>query len=186
MVIKQGIYKCQGGRTHVTKTYISSHCAPELLKDKKSLTLPRNIHHLEFGAAVVVFNLLMCGLHPYSYYDPARGTGCGNPEENLINGRCPLGTGAGCKFPVGNWYNLWSWLPHNIKSGFITTFRSERGHGNPEQRTSLPEWGHSLSEMIFYMNKYPLRAELFPVSPNLAAMKSKTPKESQENFFMNF
>ena len=161
-----------GNETHITRTYIASHCAPELLKNKPLLTTPRNIHHLEFGAAITIFNLLMCGLHPYAYHDPSGKTICGNPEENLLNGRCPLGVGAGCKFPVGNWYNLWSWISHNAKGGFIKTFQN--GHSDPAMRTTLDEWEGCLIEMISLMNKYPERSALFPLVPNPAAMARKS------------
>lgn len=161
----------EGNKIHVTNTFISSHCAPELLKDKRLLDLPRNAHHLEFGAAIVIFNLLMCGLHPYAYHDPLQMTACGNPEENLLNGRCPLGVGAGCKFPIGNWYNLWSWTSHNVKGGFIRTFRD--GHSNPAARTSLADWEKYLHEMIVQMSKYPERTEIFPEQPNRNAVGSK-------------
>ena len=161
----------EGNKIHVTNTFISSHCAPELLKNKRLLELPRNAHHVEFGAAIIIFNLLMCGLHPYAYHDPLQMTACGNPEENLLNGRCPLGVGAGCKFPIGNWYNLWSWTSHNVKGGFIRTFRD--GHSNPAARTSLADWEKYLHEMIVQMSKYPERTEIFPEQPNRNAVGSK-------------
>lgn len=158
-------------KIHVTNTFISSHCAPELLKNKQLLDLPRNTHHQEFGAAIIIFNLLMCGLHPFAYHDPSQVTACGTPEENLLNGRCPLGVGAGCKFPIGNWYNLWSWTSHNVKGGFIRTFRD--GHSTPRVRTSLADWEIYLHEMVVQMNKYTERAEIFPAQPNLKATGGK-------------
>lgn len=161
---------------HITRTYFASHCAPELLKNKQLLALPRNTHHLEFGAAITIFNLLMCGLHPYAYHDPFQRTVCGNPEENLLNGRCPLGVGAGCKFPNGNWYNLWNWIPHNAKGGFISTFRN--GHSNPELRTSLADWEKHLLEMLDLMAKYPERMDIFPQAPNPKAVARKSSRAS--------
>ena len=160
-----------GSKTHVTNTFVPSHCAPELLKNKSLLDLPRNIHHLEFGAAIIIFNLLMCGLHPFAYHDPSQVTACGTPEENLLNGRCPLGVCAGCKFPLGNWYNLWSWTSHNVKGGFIRTFRE--GYSNPKMRTSLADWEIYLHEMIVQMNKYAERTDIFPEKPNLNAAGGK-------------
>ena len=160
-----------GNKIHVTNTFMSSHCAPELLKNRNLLNLPRPPHQQEFGAAIIVFNLLMCGLHPFAYYDPSQATACGTPEENLLNGRCPLGVGAGCKFPVGNWYNLWSWTSHNVKGGFIRTFRD--GHSNPMVRTSLADWEMYLHEMIVQMTKYAERSDIFPTKPNLKAAGGK-------------
>ena len=94
------------GRINITKTFFASHVAPELLKDKSLLERPRNIHHVEFGAAMTVFSILMCGLHPYNYYDPSHNSACGTPDENLLKGRCPLGHGSGCFFPRGECITL--------------------------------------------------------------------------------
>ena len=160
-----------GSKIHVNNTFVPTHCAPELLKNKLLLDLPRNIHHQEFGAAIIIFNLLMCGLHPFAYQDPSQVTACGTLEENLLNGRCPLGVGAGCKFPIGNWYNLWSWTSHNVKGGFIRTFRD--GYSNPMARTSLTDWEKYLHEMLVQMSKYAERAEIFPTQPNLKAVGGK-------------
>ena len=106
----------EGKSIDITKTYFASQVAPELLENPKLLARPRNIHHVEFAAAPTVFNVLMCGLHPYSYFDPSRQSACGTPDENLRKGRCPLGIGAHCKFPLGNWYNLWSCLTFDLKN----------------------------------------------------------------------
>ncbi|MBQ6471844.1 MAG: hypothetical protein IJJ33_07665 [Victivallales bacterium] len=124
------------------------------------LAQPRNIHHVEFGAALTVFNILMCGLHPYSYFDPTRKSACGTPDENLKKGRCPLGTGSDCKLPRGNWYNLWSHLTYNLKSSFIQTFRN--GHHNPSQRATLATLEDNLAELLHVMKKDPVRLELNP------------------------
>ncbi|MCQ2377805.1 MAG: hypothetical protein MJ016_01160 [Victivallaceae bacterium] len=151
------------GGCHITKTFFPSHIAPELLKDKSALTQPRGIHQLEFGAAIIVFQVLMCGLHPYNYYDPSRQSACGTPDENLLHGRCPLGIGAGCRFPSGNWYNLWSWLTGDIKGAFIATFRD--GHGNPAARTTLEAWEKHLINLCTVIKYNPERRTLMPMQP---------------------
>lgn len=140
-----------GGGAHVTRTFFSSYVAPELLRTPSLLTRPRNIHHVEFGAAMIVFHLLMCGLHPYSYYDPSRQSACGTPDENLRKGRCPLGTGSDCRLPQGNWYNLWSWLTGTLKGCFIRTFRD--GHADPARRVPLDELAAELRKLIEEMNR---------------------------------
>ena len=180
------IPKRNGGR-HVTHTYFPSHVAPELLKDKQLLSRPRTIHQVEFGAAITVFSLLMCGLHPYNYCDPSHKSACGTPDENLLKGRCPLGIGAGCKLPSGGWYNLWSWFTGDLKSSFIQTFRD--GHGDVAKRVTLSQLREDLEKLLYVMNRYPERKELFPT-----AAKPRGDKPSRNglssgggpNFIMNF
>ena len=156
------------------------------MKNKALLEKERNIHQLEFGVAIIVFNLLMCGLHPYSYYDPSNQSACGNPDENLLKGRCPLGRGAGCRLPVGNWYNLWSWLTRNIKEAFINTFRD--GHSNPARRTNLDAWERLLEQLIVEMDRDPLAPERHQLSPVTAKPWDDNRKSSvgKNNFAINF
>lgn len=156
----------RNGGAHITRTYFASYVAPELLCEPSRLVHPRDIHQLEFGAAMIVFHLLMCGLHPYSYCDRNRKEACGSPEENLRNGRCPLGTGSDCFLPHGPnnlWYNLWSWLTFKLKGCFIRTFRD--GHSNPEMRASLGDLADALKQLIVEMNRTDLRRALEPKCP---------------------
>ena len=137
--------------------------APELAMNKYLLDRPRSIEHVEFGVALTVFNILMCGLHPYNYYDPKGKGDCSTPEENLIKGRCPLGKDADCRFPKGNWYNMWSWLPFNLKSTFIQMFKA--GHSNPAARPSLATLQANLEELLNRMVKDPDLRIMVPTKP---------------------
>lgn len=150
----------KGNSVNITRTYFPSLAAPELLKNKTLLASPRNIHHVEFGTALIVFFILMCGLHPYTYFDPKNQSACGTPDENLMNGRCPLGIGSGCSFPRGNWFNLWSHLTFGVKHAFIQTLRD--GHGSPAARTSLQQWETELNKLLYVMNKDSIRKDLNP------------------------
>ena len=103
------------GKAHLTHTHFPSHAAPELLTNQSALKRPRTVEQVRFSAAILAFQLLMCGYHPYSYYDNATRGGVGTPDENLVAGRCPLGQGADCRLPEG-WYRLWSWLSGKLKT----------------------------------------------------------------------
>lgn len=151
------------GKTHISKTYFAERVAPELLKSPHLLGQPRNIHHVEFGTAMVVFNILMCGLHPYNFVNAHNGALCDSPEKNLRMGNCPLGTGSDCQLPSGNWYNLWSWLSYNIKSVFIRMFKD--GHGNPNARPSLGELLAALNGLRNDLRYNPERLQLEPDHP---------------------
>ena len=170
----------EGKSIAITKTYFASHIAPELLENPKLLARPRNIHHVEFAAAPTVFNVLMCRLHPYSYFDPFPQSACGPPDENLRKGRCPPGIGAHCKFPLGNWYNLWSCLTFDLKKSFIQTFRD--GHRDPAKRASLAELRANLNELLSIMKIDPARMDLDPAKPKPWAKSSS----AGEPFSMNF
>ncbi len=150
----------QRGKIHTTGTYFASHVAPELLNNKNALLQPRNIHHVQFGTALIVFNILMYGLHPYSYHDPDHKSACADPETNLRKGRCPLGVGSGCLLPVGNWYNLWSWLIHDLKSSLIATFQD--GHSTPTKRAGLNNLISVLEKQLLTMNMNPDYCKLVP------------------------
>ena len=163
----------------ITKTYFASHTAPELLANPKLLAQPRNIHQVEFSAALTVFNILMCGLHPYSYFDPTRKDACGTPDENLRKGRCPLGVGSDCKFPEGNWYNLWSYLTFKLKDSLIRTFKD--GHNDPSKRATLAELQANVKELLYVMKKDPVRLDLNPTT-----RKPKVISSQGQNFSMDF
>ena len=151
------------GGVHITKTFFPSHCAPELLCNNQLMNKPRTIHQVEFGAALTVFNILMLGLHPYNYYDPHRKSACGTPDENLKQGRCPLGIGSDCRLPEGNWYNLWSYLTGTLKGGLIMTFKD--GHSDPSKRISLDDLEKELEKLLYEMSRFQDRCDLNPDHP---------------------
>lgn len=169
--------RAKNGSIHLTRTFFPSHAAPELLNNRQLLTKVRNIHQVEFSAALTVFNILMFGLHPYSYqnFDKKKG-GCTTPDENLIAGRCPLGRGSDCLLPEG-WYNLWSYLTGSLKGAFIATFKD--GHKDPSKRSSLDRLEDELVKLIFEMKRMPERKNLNP-SHAKPAMDSKSKTDSQK------
>lgn len=161
------------GGVNVSKTYFASHVAPEILKNKSLLNKPRNIHQVEFGAALTVFQILMCGLHPYNFYDPQHKKACGTPDENLLKGFCPLGKGAGCLLPQGGWYNLWSYLTCSLKEQFINTFKKELGHSDPTKRVSLDDLEVELNKLRTVMLKDKSRLSLCPTKPKSSEYRGK-------------
>lgn len=61
------------GKICLTHTHFPSNAAPELLSNPAALKRLRTIEQVRFSAAILAFQLLMCGYHPYSYYDSAMG-----------------------------------------------------------------------------------------------------------------
>ncbi len=167
----------KGGQPHIASTYYASHVAPELLKNKALLRSPREAHQVEFGTAILAYQILMCGLHPYDNRDMRARGECASPEENLRRGRCPLGGGNNVNFPNSNWYRLWSWVTYSLKSVFIRTFRD--GHGDPSARPTLEELKVGLFKFMQQIgadkakDKTPLRDSLTPAEKN-----QTTPKQA--------
>lgn len=151
--------------------FYPSHTAPEILKNKKQLELPRNIHQVEFSAAIIVYQLLMCGLHPYSYASSVDEPEC-TPEQSIMLGKCPLMEyeNKDCKFPVGNWGNLWSQLTYKMKDVFIKTFKT--GHSDLANRASLADIENALRGLSRVMKKDPIRKSLNPPKKESIAWSS--------------
>ncbi len=84
-----------------------------------------------FSFAIIMFMALMLGRHPYDI------VGGSERAENLRRGDFPYGKG-NKGIPRGRWYNIWSHMPHKIKSLFIRTFM--QGADDPSQRARLDEW----------------------------------------------
>ena len=152
------IPSANGGAPHVATSYFASHVAPEILRQPSLLKRPRGPEQARFGAAIIVYQLLMCGQHPYSHKNG------GMPEENLKSGKCPLGIGAGCLIPTG-WYNLLSYLPYTTMEKFIRMFRD--GHGDPSVRPTLAELRKEVDKFLFVMKKDPIRKDLSPITPKV-------------------
>lgn len=144
----------------LSEMFFAESAAPELLLDRSLLAEPRTVEQTRFSAAVIVFQLLMCGVHPYAFAGQARdGSYVGTPEQNIVAGTCPLGRGADCQLNAVS-YNLWSWMTGRLKNAFIATFRD--GHSNPSVRTPLTELGAAVDQFIHEMRREPMRMQLAP------------------------
>lgn len=82
--------------------------------------------------------------HPYDI------VGGEDPVSNLREGRFAYGRG-NSGVPVGAWYNIWSHMPHRLKSMFITTFTE--GAGDISKRPTIEEWMKELDIYLNEMNK---------------------------------
>ena len=149
----------RSGKAMTGDMYFPDCAAPELLRNPKSLCAPRTLEQTRFSAAVLSFMLVMTGQHPYSFVDAQDGTTTGNPSENIIAGKCPLGKGAGCRQDP-RWYALWSWLTSGLQVAFITTFRD--GHANPSLRTPLADLAAELGKFVYECGRLPERNDLSP------------------------
>ena len=130
--------------TFLTRTFTPEYTAPELLFHPELFNRERTPEQVRFSLAVVVYMILMSGLHPYAQ------CGGGDPVENLKSGKCPLARRDGVRLPVG-WYKSVSWLTPGLKHLFIRMFVD--GHSDPLKRPMLGELKNELENFIDVMRK---------------------------------
>ncbi|HNC03612.1 MAG TPA: hypothetical protein PLY05_09705 [Agitococcus sp.] len=117
--------------------------APEH-QNKSFKDVVRNPQSEVFSLAIIMFKCLMLDRHPY---DMVNGE---DPVSNMNSGRFAYGVG-NQGIPKGDWYNIWSHMPFQLKSLFITTF--SEGALNPQVRPSLDKWHEVLSRYVKEMDK---------------------------------
>lgn len=131
------IYPCPVGKPEMT---------PLEHQDKPFTQITRDIESDLFSLAILFFQTLMRGRHPY---DQIGGT---NPVENLRSGIFPYGSGSNApgqdgSIPPGPWYLVWSHLSHKVKGMFIQCFKE--GVKDKKNRPKLIEWEQAFN---YYLN----------------------------------
>jgi DNA-binding helix-hairpin-helix protein with protein kinase domain len=124
------------GRLHPCPVHTPKYSSPEFL-DNARANSPRTVEHLRFSIAILLFEILTLGVHPYMKL------GGGDPVENIRDGRCGIGAkdadgnGGGAFLPAV-FYRRYAELPDYVRPLFARTFRT--GHANPAARATLEEW----------------------------------------------
>jgi len=132
----------ESGRPFMTRTYTPEFAAPELLLHPELFDEPRTPEQVRFSLAVVIYMVLMSGLHPFAR------CGGGDPAENLKSGKCPLDKSSGVRMPV-SWYKSVSWLTPGLKNCFLRMFKD--GFAQPSRRPLLGELRSELVQFIEVM-----------------------------------
>ena len=130
------------GRTFLTGTFTPEFAAPELLFNAGLFNSGRTPEQVRFSLSVVVYMILMSGLHPYAQ------CGGSDPAGNLKSGKCPLDRSQGVRLPVG-WFKSVSWLPQSLHDYFVRMFVA--GHKHPDQRPLIGELKKELENFIEIM-----------------------------------
>ena len=128
------IYRCRVGRPEFT---------PPELQGRIFSEVDRSVEHDRFGLAVLVFQLLMEGTHPFA----GRFTGAGEPpsyEERIAAGHFPYGTGKGTPYDPMPLAPPLEILPPVLRQMLLRCF--EEGHRDPTLRPEARDWFNALGE----------------------------------------
>lgn len=137
-------YQCQLNQQFFACPVGSPDLTPPEHQNKSFREVKRNPQSEVFSLAIILFKCLMLGRHPY---DMVNGE---DPVSNMNSGRFAYGKG-NQGIPKGDWYNIWSHMPYQLKSLFIRTF--SEGALNPSLRPSLDDWHQVLSLYVKEMDK---------------------------------
>ncbi|MFG6100507.1 hypothetical protein D0962_37520 [Leptolyngbyaceae cyanobacterium CCMR0082] len=126
-----------------------------------------------FSLAILMFQCLMLGLHPYSR------VGGGNPVDNLRQGIFPYGKGNARPgeenaLPPGPWFTIWSHLTYEVKGLFIRTL--QHGVNDPSNRASIVEWEKALGNYYWTMEKGHSKKEIRPSHPKISKYRGSRSK----------
>lgn len=150
------------GTVHTSDVFYPDCAAPEILREPGTAGEARTKEQTRFSAALVAYQLVMEGGHPYSFAgEAADGSTTGSPADNIRSGMCPLGADASCRLSPF-WYRLWSWLTGPLKAVFIRTF--QEGNRNPEARATLAELSNAIQQFTRECARTPERNELAPAT----------------------
>lgn len=140
-------YPCPVGSPDLTPTEHHGQSYAQIVRTSQSEA---------FSLAIILFKCLMLGRHPYDV------VGGEDPVSNLKAGRFPYGTG-NRGIPKGDWYNIWSHMPHRLKKLFIATFTT--GASQPDQRPDLAAWHEALSIYSKELSKAYHESAIRPSTP---------------------
>lgn len=129
------VYRCPVGKSEFT---------PPELQGKNFAQLERKAEHDLFGLAVLIFQLLMEGTHPFSGI--FQGTGDPPPyEARIAAGHFAYSRGRSVPYipsPIAPPFEI---LHPTLQQLFVRCF--EKGHKNPEMRPNAQTWQAALKEV---------------------------------------
>ena len=150
------------GTVHTSDVFYPDCAAPEILREPGMAGEARTKEQTRFSAALVAYQLLMEGGHPYAFAgEAADGSTTGSPADNIRAGTCPLGADASCRM-APFWYRLWSWLTGPLKADFVRTFRE--GNRDSAARATLGELSAAIQQFQRECARTPERNELAPAT----------------------
>ena len=129
------VYHCTVGKPEYT---------PPELQGMSFEEVERTIHHDRFALAVVIYQLLMEGRHPFSGVYSGGGEEP-NYEDSISEGYFLYSRSRGVPLAsLPRDHILWEALDERLRDLFVRCF--DEGHSNPERRPSPREWAAALEE----------------------------------------
>ncbi len=129
------VYRCTVGKPEYT---------PPELQGMSFEEVERTIHHDRFALAVVIYQLLMEGRHPFSGVYSGGGEEP-NYEDSISEGYFLYSRSRGVPLAsLPRDHILWEALDERLRDLFVRCF--DEGHSNPERRPSPREWAAALEE----------------------------------------
>lgn len=141
--------------------------APERLKAGKVdyAHFLRTIDDDNYAIAVLLFMLMMNGVHPYT------SVGERTREENTVLKSFPYSVKSNGyhSVPRGKWRYYWSNLPYRLKEAFANSFKAGGECSDPGRRYSVEEWLRIFNEYQHKLEKgkmdsNPYAHEIFPTN----------------------
>ena len=118
-----------------------------------------------FAIAVLLFMLMMNGVHPYT------SVGERTREENMVRQSFPYSVKSnGYRYvPRGNWRYYWSNLPYRMKEAFGNSVQSNGSCSKPGCRYSVDEWIRMFNDYQHMLQRgkmdgNPYAHEIFPTN----------------------
>ena len=125
----KGFFRCPVGKPEYT---------PPELQGRDFSTTDRSAVHDNFGLAVLIFQILLEGIHPFA--GVMQGTDM-SLEERIKRGESPhAGSRLVRPMPIAPPFEI---LPRDIQSLFLRCFQA--GHSNPQARPDAREWRTALA-----------------------------------------
>ena len=152
------------GKTYLSKNFLPEFAAPELLLHQENFKRGRTPEQIRFSLAVVVYMILLSGLHPFAY------CGGSDPATNLKTGKCPLDTRTKIRFPV-SWTKSVSYLPDSLRELFRRMFVD--GYGEPLRRPGLGELKSELEQYIAFLRKCGINSQHRAILPTTSRRRKK-------------
>ena len=129
------VYRCTVGKPEYT---------PPELQGMSFEEVERTIHHDRFALAVIIYQLLMEGRHPFSGVYSGGGEEP-NYEDSISEGYFLYSRSRGVPLAsLPRDHILWEALDERLRDLFVRCF--DEGHSNPERRPSPREWAAALEE----------------------------------------
>ena len=160
------IWRCPVGRPEMTP--------PEHL-DQAYSEITRTYAGDVFSLAILVFQCLMLGKHPYEHIKG------GALVDNLRKGHVPYLTGGARPdttgaVPRGPWYNMWDWYTHEIKLLVQRTLKD--GAKTPSARANLIEWIRCLKAYVRVLT-HPESEHRREMMPQVPKPRGRDPRDTR-------